>query len=144
MEEQRKKRCTRSQKSQAPALGLLRMGDVTSGHRGLCLLSWKMGIVNLAVPVLLQGACGSQMRSRAGKCPADSKVWSNYEGLRLLLLSTHSNYAGSGGNKHTYTHPALDPGTDRASTLTCWQGPLYQKMTAIWRDKGWGLAGPPL
>lgn len=41
------------------------------------------------------------------------------------------------------THPALDPGTDRESMLTYWQGPLYQKMTAIWIDKGWGLAGPP-
>lgn len=33
--------------------------------------------------------------------PANSKVWSNYEGLRLLLLSTHSNCSGSRGNKHT-------------------------------------------
>lgn len=36
------------------------------------------------------------------ECPANSKVWSNYEGLRLLLLSTHSNCSGSRGNKHTH------------------------------------------
>lgn len=83
-----------------------RLGAATCGRcdfrlsSGLCLLSWKLGIVTPALSVL-QGACGSQMRSRAGNCPADSKVWSNYEGLRLLLLSTHSNYSGSGGNKHT-------------------------------------------
>lgn len=36
----------------------------------------------------------------------------------------------------TNTHPVLDPGTDRASILTYWQRPLFQKMTAIWIDKG--------
>lgn len=36
----------------------------------------------------------------------------------------------------TNTHPALDPGTDRVSIFTYWQGPLYQKMTAVWIDKG--------
>lgn len=36
----------------------------------------------------------------------------------------------------TNTRPALDPGADRVSIFTFWQGPLCQKMTAIWRDKG--------
>lgn len=85
---------------QAPTLGMPPSGDATAGRLGCVCSAGKMGIVTLALPVL-QGACGSQMRSRAGKCPADSKVWSNYEGLRMLLLSTHSNCSGSGGNKHT-------------------------------------------
>lgn len=88
-----------SQKPQVPGLSLPLPGDVTSGHLGSRLLSCKVGIVTLAVPVL-QGGWGSQMRSWAWKCPANSKVWSNYEGLRLLLLSTHSNCSGSCGNKH--------------------------------------------
>lgn len=36
----------------------------------------------------------------------------------------------------TNTRPDLDSGTDRVSVFAYWQGPLYQKMTAIWLDKG--------
>lgn len=94
-----KEHWTKSQKSRVPGRSMPLTGDVTSGNLGLRLFSCEVGIVTLAVPVL-QGGCGSQMRSWAWKCPADSKVWSNYEGLQLLLLSTHSNCSGSSSNKH--------------------------------------------